>query len=102
MKTYKQLTEEILNFENWSDNQLIRKGMVEELKAINLYETLAAQAKDSRVKELFLDIAQEEKVHAHEFEELLERIDNTWEEAEEDAEEEIEDMFGKEETEEEE
>jgi rubrerythrin len=77
-----------------NDVQLLRKGMIEEIEAINLYERAAEKATDPRVRELFLDIAEEEKVHMVEFEELMERFDPSWEEAEEKGEEESEEMFG--------
>ncbi len=57
------------------DVELIRIGIIAELDAINLYEQLAAQAKDDLVKKVFLDIAQEEKEHFGEFLELLRRHD---------------------------
>jgi rubrerythrin len=101
MKSFKKTITEDHDIKGCTDSQLLRKGMVEELKAINLYEKIAAEAQDSRVREMFLDIAQEERVHAHEFEELLERLDMNWEVAEEDAEEEVEDLIGPESEEEE-
>lgn len=105
MKTFKTLTNNLtkdlqeshVKLDEMSDTMLLREGMKEELNAIVLYERMAQQANDSRVKQLFLDVAHEEKVHAEEFEELLERLDPDYEDAEDQAEEEIEDMFGKEE-----
>jgi rubrerythrin len=94
MKSFKHILNEGHDIKGCTDSQLLRKGMVEELKAINLYEKIAAEAQDARVREMFLDIAQEERVHAHEFEELLERLDTKWEVAEEDAEKEVEDLIG--------
>jgi rubrerythrin len=89
MKTFKKLMNEDHDLKGCSDLQLLRKGMVEELKAINLYEKMAGVAKDGRVRDMFMDIAHEEKVHAGEFEALMEKMDSTWEEAEEEAEEEL-------------
>ncbi len=57
------------------DVELIRIGIIAELDAINLYEQLAAQAKDPLVKRVFGDIAREEKEHFGEFMELLRRHD---------------------------
>jgi len=94
MKSFKKTINEGHDIKGCTDSQLLRKGMVEELKAINLYEKIAAEAQDARVREMFLDIAQEERVHAYEFEELLERLDVKWEEAEENAEKEVEDLIG--------
>jgi len=95
MKKFKEvINEDHVDVKDMSDVQLCRKGMVEEIKAINLYEQMAAQATDARVRELLLDIAEEEKVHMVEFEELMERLDPSWEEVEEEGEQESEDMFG--------
>ncbi len=57
------------------DAYLLRIGLIAELDAVNLYESLAAQARDERVKKLFLDIAREEKTHIGEFLEMLLRLD---------------------------
>ncbi len=57
------------------DVELVRIGIIAELDAINLYEQLAAQAKNELVRKVFLDIAQEEKEHFGEFLELLKELD---------------------------
>ncbi len=57
------------------DVELVRIGIIAELDAINLYEQLAAQARDPLVRKVFLDIAQEEKEHFGEFLELLKGLD---------------------------
>ena len=49
------------------DRELLRVGLIAELDAINLYEQLAAEATDERIKKLFLEIAREEKTHVGEF-----------------------------------
>ncbi|MBN2152212.1 MAG: rubrerythrin [Candidatus Lokiarchaeota archaeon] len=53
------------------DTEILRAGMIAELDAINLYEQMAAVAKDPAIKERLLDIAKEEKVHMGEFQALL-------------------------------
>ncbi len=58
-----------------SDAELVRIGMIAELDAINLYEQLAAVAKDTKVKKVFMEIAREEKTHVGEFLEMLRRLD---------------------------
>ena len=58
------------------DVELVRIGIIAELDAINLYEQLAAIAKDDLVKRVFLDIAREEKEHFGEFLELLKSLDD--------------------------
>jgi len=75
------------------DVQILRLSMIAELDASNLYEKLATLTKDKRIKEVLLDVSREEKVHAGEFEALLERIDEDYEEAEEEGEDEVEDML---------
>ena len=81
MKTYKQLTEEVSR-EDINDYQLLREGIIAEMDATSEYEDMASTATDKRVKELFLDIAKEEKVHAQEFRNLLETMDLEYKEAE--------------------
>jgi len=78
------------------DAKLIRMAMQEELQAISDYTMRAKLAENEATKKLFLDIANEERVHFEEFEELLEAIDSEYEPTEEQAEDEIEDMFGEE------
>lgn len=75
------------------DLQILRLGMIAELDAVNLYDKLAGLATSQNVKELMLDVSHEEKVHAGEFETLMEKIDPKYEEAEEEGEEEVEDLL---------
>ena len=58
-----------------SDAELARIGLIAELDAVNLYEQMAALAKDPLLRKVFLDIAREEKEHVGEFLELLKRLD---------------------------
>ncbi len=74
------------------DVELIRMGIIAELDAINLYEQLAAQARDELVRRVFLDIAEEEKEHFGEFMELLKRHDPELADALESGREEVIDM----------
>lgn len=74
--------------------QLLRFAMSAELDAANLYEAMAKMTSDPDLKEVFLDVAREEKVHFGEFEEMLEAYDEEHEQAEEEGEEEVEDMMG--------
>lgn len=57
------------------DKEILRLGIIAELDAINLYEQLAAKAKDKNIKAVLLDIAKEEKTHVGEFETLLLKLD---------------------------
>jgi rubrerythrin len=58
-----------------TDNEILRVGMIAELDAINLYEQMAAMAKDPKIKAVLMDIAKEEKTHAGEFQALLLQLD---------------------------
>ena len=53
------------------DNEILRVGLIAELDAVNLYEQMAAMAKDNGIKKVLLDIAKEEKTHIGEFQALL-------------------------------
>jgi rubrerythrin len=58
-----------------TDREILRAGVMAELDAINLYEQMAAMAKDKNLKKILLDIAKEEKTHVGEFLTLLLRKD---------------------------
>jgi len=53
------------------DKEILRLGIIAELDAVSLYEQLAARTKDKKIKEVFLDIAKEEKTHIGEFQAML-------------------------------
>jgi rubrerythrin len=53
------------------NKEILRTGIIAELDAINLYEQMAAIAKDKNIKEILFDIAKEEKTHVGEFLTLL-------------------------------
>ena len=53
------------------DKEILRAGIIAELDAINLYEQMAATAKNTNIKKILLDIAKEEKTHVGEFLTLL-------------------------------
>jgi rubrerythrin len=57
------------------DKEILRTGIIAELDAINLYEQMAAMAKNNDIKKILLDIAKEEKTHVGEFLTLLIRKD---------------------------
>lgn len=78
------------------DIQILRAGMIAELDAVNFYEQMAQQTQNEKVKKVLLDVAFEEKVHAEEFQNVLEDLDPEYEKAEDQAEEEAEDMGVKE------
>jgi rubrerythrin len=57
------------------DREVLRVGIIAELDAINLYEQLASLTSNPKLKEVFLDIAREEKTHVGEFQALLLELD---------------------------
>jgi len=77
------------------DMAILRIGMIAELDAANFYERLAELASNSDISKIMFDVANEEKVHAGEFETLLERVDSEYKDKEEEGEEEVEDKTGK-------
>ena len=78
-----------------SDAELARIGIIAELDAVNLYEQLAALAKDPLLKKVFRDIAREEKEHVGEFLELLKRLDPEQVKSIEEGREEVKEMEGR-------
>ena len=84
------------------DAHIIRKCIIEEMEAINDYIERAGECENDVVRKVLLDIAEEERVHFGEFEMLLEAVDPLHEPAEEEGEEEMGEMFGDNEEEEDE
>ena len=58
-----------------SDEIILRQAIIAELDAVNLYEQMARSAKNSKLKKILLDIAEEEKVHVGELEAMLNECD---------------------------
>jgi len=77
------------------DKEILRTGVIAELDAINLYEQMAAMAKDKNLKKILLDIAKEEKTHVGEFLTLLLRKDGEQEAEMEEGKKEVEELAGK-------
>lgn len=78
-----------------TDKEILRAGVIAELDAINLYEQMAAMAKDKNLKKILLDIAKEEKTHVGEFLTLLLRKDGEQEAELEEGKKEVEELVGK-------
>jgi rubrerythrin len=78
------------------DKEILRAGIIAELDAINLYEQMAAMAKNNNVKKTLLDIAKEEKTHVGEFLTLLLGKDREQGVELEKGKEEIEELIGNE------
>ncbi|MBU7016251.1 MAG: rubrerythrin [Theionarchaea archaeon] len=77
------------------DKEIVRVGIIAELDAINLYEQLAALAKNDDIRKILLDIAGEEKTHMGEFQALLLRMDEEQVRELEKWREEVEELTGK-------
>ena len=76
------------------DREILRAGIIAELDAINLYEQMAARAKDENIRRVLLDVAREEKTHAGEFQTLLLRHDSEHRDELEKGKREVEEMMG--------
>ena len=74
------------------DKEILRAAIIAELDAVNLYEQMAALAKDSTIKTVLLDVAREEKEHVGEFQTLLLRMDEEQVEALEEGRKEVEEL----------
>ena len=81
------------------DMQMLRLATIAEFDAANLYEMMADLASVPKLRELFLEIANEEKVHIGEFELALEHVDPEHEHFQEKGEDEAEELTGWEEEE---
>ena len=57
------------------DIKYIRAAIISELEAINMYEEFAELVKDSKLREVFLEIAREEKTHVGELMAMLLKLD---------------------------
>lgn len=68
-----------------SDEIMLRQAIIAEYDAVNLYEQMAKSTNNPKLKELFLHVAQEEKVHIGEFESMLEKADKEHEPSVEDG-----------------
>jgi rubrerythrin len=77
------------------DKEILRAGIIAELDAINLYEQLAAMAKDDDIRKVLLDIAKEEKTHMGEFQALLLKFDKEQVKELEDGKKEVDELTGK-------
>jgi rubrerythrin len=54
-----------------TDKEILRKAIMAELEAINLYEHMADSSKDNALKKLLLHVVKEEKTHVEEFSAML-------------------------------
>ncbi|MBN2602677.1 MAG: rubrerythrin [Candidatus Thermoplasmatota archaeon] len=77
------------------DKEILRAALIAELDAINLYEEMAALAKNKNIKTVLLDVAKEEKEHVGEFQALLLIHDKEQVEELKSGKEEVEELIGK-------
>jgi rubrerythrin len=77
------------------DKEILRAALIAELDAINLYEEMAALAKNKDIKTVLLDVAKEEKEHVGEFQTLLLLFDKEQGEELKSGKEEVEEFIGK-------
>jgi rubrerythrin len=75
------------------DREILRFGIIAELDAISLYEQLAENATDPKIKTVFMDVAREEKEHVGEFKTLLDQLDVEQVEMEEEGAKEVDEML---------
>ncbi len=60
---------------NMTDVEMLRLAIQAELDAVSLYEQMAETTDNEKLKETFLDVAKEEKVHIGEFGTHLKQLD---------------------------
>lgn len=76
------------------DKEILRKSIIAELDAIDLYEQMAHMTNDENIKKVLLNVAKEEKEHVGEFQEMLVRRDRELVKEMEEGKEEVEEMTG--------
>jgi len=74
------------------DKEIVRSAIIAELDAINLYEEMAALAKNKLIRTVLLDVAEEEKEHVGEFQTLLLTFDKEQEKALEKGKKEVDEL----------
>ena len=95
----KNIKEEILSAiveldtDNPSDPDILRIALSAEQGAITLYNKLATLASDETIRKVLLDVSKEEKVHVHEFQELIRSFDNEEIDSEDEGIKEVNDMI---------
>ena len=76
------------------EKEILRVAIMAELDAINLYEQMAAMAKDKKIKAVLEDVADEEKTHVGEFLSMLLKLDEKQVEELEKGKKEVEEIGG--------
>ena len=76
------------------EKEVLRAAIIAELDAINLYEQMASMVKDEKIKDVLMDVANEEKTHVGEFLAMLLKYDEKQVEELEKGKKEIEEILG--------
>ena len=79
---------------NYTDEEILRAGIIAELDAVNFYEQMAFYTTDEDIKKVLFDIAKEEKTHIGEFQALLLKRDKEQVTELEKGKKEVEDLIG--------
>ena len=76
------------------DKEILRAAIIAELDAINLYEQMASLTSNKAIKDVLIDVANEEKTHVGEFLTMLLSIDEKQVEELEKGKKEVEEILG--------
>ena len=76
------------------EKEILRVAIMAELDAINLYEQMANFTKNKAIKDVLIDVANEEKTHVGEFITLLLKLDEKQVEELEKGKKEVEEILG--------
>ena len=76
------------------DKEILRAAIIAELDAVNLYEQMAAVARDKNIKAVLLEVAREEKTHVGEFQAMLLKLDKEQVKELEEGKKEVEEITG--------
>jgi len=76
------------------EKEVLRAAIIAELDAINLYEQMASMVKDEKIKDVLMDVANEEKTHVGEFLAMLLKYDEKQVEELEKGKKEIDEILG--------
>jgi rubrerythrin len=83
------LQETDYNYDHFSDVEMLRESIKEELHATNVYTAMERKTKNPKLKKVFNHVAKEEMVHAEEFKTILKEIETYIEQAEKEAKKEL-------------
>lgn len=79
-----------------TDMEILRFALAAELDAINFYEQMAGYTDNPNIKQVLMDVAEEEKEHVGEFQTMLLRLDEEQVKQMEEGREEVLEMLGEE------